>query len=296
MQVKEDNEKRLTLVSMGGVDSFSSILPFLFRMFTDNHILPLPSSLRFIIALAITACRAKQTWDIYKNAGPSPVRQITERIKAKLSEKGIESSVAYLYSQPVFEKASTSLVLYPFYSHSTHGRVVENSKCVVPPLAIFPEFFDLVEERLRKELDALEDTLKPAVLFSAHSLPERLAQRTRDPYRRDIETFVRYMSKRFCVPVFLSFQSRLGPVEWFEPTTESMIKKLAKRFDTLILFPVSFAIDNTETVHEMDVLYARIAKQCGVRRFIRVSCFNDDDRFVDLLVSSLSRYWKCASP
>ena len=274
--------RKILLVNMGAIEKSSDILQFLFNMFNDRFILPLPQPLRFIIASTITALRFKETWKILKTT-PSPLKNITKR-QAKLLEKltNIKTEAAFVYSKPKIKKTSDTevIAMYNFYSHTTHGKILEEAKRIRPPFCIYNEFFDMVKNKIENKLKGLNPK-KTAVLLSAHSIPEKLAKK--DSYTDDLAVFRRYLDKRLASEVFLSFQSKLGPVKWLRPTTEEMIKKLSKNYENLVIFPISFTAENTETINEIDIVYQKLAYQKGFKRFERVSCFNDEEDFIKFL-------------
>ncbi len=273
--------KPVKLVSMGGVDRPSSAFGFLFRMFNDKHILPFKQPLRAVAAFFISTARVRTTLSIYRAVGPSPVASITKRLVDKLRGSGVKSEACFLYSKPYLRGiAEFSVALYPFYSHTTHGRIIERSRKLLAPFCIFPEYVDIIAGMIEKAMDDIPEGLKVAVLLSAHSLPESVSRKRNDPYRNDIEVFCSLIRRTVKAPVFISFQSRMGRIKWLEPTTAEMIKELSDKFDALIMLPVSFTIDNTETVYEMDQVYSNLAYRCGFKYFYRVSCVNDSDEFV----------------
>ncbi len=277
--------KRIVLVNLGGIETVFDIPEFLFRMFNDRHILPIGQPFRAFLSALITLFRMKGTFDIYRSVKASPVIKITKKQSEMLS-KIFNDNVDYRfsYSKPIIKKSSKSLAipLYGFYSHTTHGSILKKYKYVFPPLCIFPEFFDLIEKRIKDIIDKHKKH-NVAILFSAHSLPKSLENNTKDPYRHDLEVFVGYFKKRLVQPVFLSFQSKLGPIEWLEPSTSDKIKELSNSYDCIIVVPISFISDNTETVYEIDVEYKKIAQSCGIKCFDRVECFNDDKDFIKFL-------------
>ncbi len=276
--------KRVKLVEMGSVVSPISAFCFLFNMFRDRHILPVAEPLRSLASLFITLKRIKTTISIYRTVGPSPSGATVKSIAKKLADKGLNADNISVYTKPYLKDgAEFSVALYPFYSHTTHGAIVERSKRVLAPFCVYPEFQDMVVSAIKEAMNGIPEGVPKVVLLSAHSLPEALAKKTADPYRSDVERFSLLIGKLLKMPVFVSFQSRLGRLKWFEPTTEEMIGRLSDKFEALVLVPVSFVVDNTETVYEMDVVYRELAFKKGFKYFKRVRCLNDDDAFVDFL-------------
>jgi ferrochelatase len=140
------------------------------------------------------------------------------------------------------------------------------------------------------------------VLSSAHGLPVRYLRRG-DPYVSEIKAHHEELSRR-CqawlqrdhpaaaahVTWHLSFQSRVGPVEWVKPYTDAEIGRLgAAQRGALVLVPISFTADHIETLFEMDETYAALARASGFAGFGRAIPANDDAVLAACLADSLIR-------
>jgi ferrochelatase len=282
--------KKVTLVNMGGIKKPIDITIFLFNMFNDKNILPFRQPFRAALSAVITALRMRSTYSIYKKIGASPIFKITKKQANKLKDRlNMDCDFGFVYSKPFVKNKEYSLYipLYGFYSHTTHGQLMGFKKKVFAPFCIFGEFFDLIEAQINKAIKDIPSNFKAAILLSAHSLPEKLALNSKDPYRNDLEIFSKYLKKRFDLPIFLSFQSKLGPVKWFEPNTIDMINALSKEYDALLVVPISFISDNSETIYEIDIEYKDLADNLGIKYFKRLECFNDKDEFINFLAKYL---------
>ena len=79
----------------------------------------------------------------------------------------------------------------------------------------------------------------------------------------------------------LSFQSRVGPVKWLEPYTESKLIELGDSgVKNLVVVPVSFVSEHIETLEEIDMEYRELAEENGISNWRRVSALNTDDGFI----------------
>ena len=90
----------------------------------------------------------------------------------------------------------------------------------------------------------------------------------------------------------LSYQSRVGPVEWLKPYTEEVLTDLGKaKVNDLIVVPISFVGEHIETLQEIDIEYKEIAEKAGIVNFRRVKALNTHPTFIeglsDLVVSCL---------
>ena len=77
------------------------------------------------------------------------------------------------------------------------------------------------------------------------------------------------------------YQSKVGPVEWIGPYTDFVIKSLAP--NNMIIYPLSFTIDNSETKYELAIQYAELAKSLGIKEYLVCECLNDSDLFVEFI-------------
>ena len=123
---------------------------------------------------------------------------------------------------------------------------------------------------------ALEDLPAGApLLYCAHGLPVRSAKG--DPYPGQVDSTVRSLQERlrWSSPFSLAWQSRVGPMRWLEPSVEEALHRWARGgVRHLALVPVAFVSEHSETLYELDILYAGVARDLGmqVRRVPTVQC------------------------
>jgi protoporphyrin/coproporphyrin ferrochelatase len=132
----------------------------------------------------------------------------------------------------------------------------------------------------------------PHVLFSAHGLPRRVVERG-DPYPDDVRATVAAVVAALAPPEgrwSLSFQSRVGYLEWLRPYTDDEVRRLALAgVRDLLVVPMSFVSDHYETVYEMGQLYRDLALAAGVERYAVAPGLNDEPCLIDAL-ESLARH------
>jgi ferrochelatase len=136
-----------------------------------------------------------------------------------------------------------------------------------------------------------QDPSKTHILFSAHSVPVRYIEEG-DPYLDQTKRTVELVMERLgsLRPHSLSFQSKVGPVEWLSPATNETIKKLAAEgVSQLMLVPVSFVSEHSETLYEMDILYRDVAAEAGITHYRRVPTMNCRPDFIDALANLVER-------
>jgi ferrochelatase len=85
-------------------------------------------------------------------------------------------------------------------------------------------------------------------------------------------------------PYALSFQSKIGPVKWLEPSTKNVLVGYGKRGLTdVLVVPISFVSEHIETLYELDILYMKVAREAGIPNFRRVPALNSDPAFIRAL-------------
>lgn len=123
------------------------------------------------------------------------------------------------------------------------------------------------------------------LVFSAHGLPRKYLERG-DPYADHVKrTMTATLAQlRHPGPAHLSFQSRLGPEKWLEPSTEKLIARLATEGARAIcIVPVAFVSEHVETLNEIDIQYAVVARRHGIAEFKRVCAVKCHPSFIRCL-------------
>jgi ferrochelatase len=197
----------------------------------------------------------------------------------------------------------TLLPLYPQFSTTTTAsslaswqRAAVQAGLAAPTRALccYPDEAGLVEavaEPLARALDATPADEPVRVLFSAHGLPERIVA-DGDPYRWQVERTVAAVLARLGRPgldAVLCFQSRVGPLAWLKPATPAEIRRAGAERRSLIVVPIAFVSEHSETLVELDRDYGRLAEASGVPRYRRLPTVSADPRFIAGLASEVRR-------
>jgi protoporphyrin/coproporphyrin ferrochelatase len=88
-----------------------------------------------------------------------------------------------------------------------------------------------------------------------------------DPYPQEVGASVHEVLKAgaFPNPYVLSYQSEVGPVRWLGASTERVIRELgAKGQKNVLVVGIAFTSDHIETLSEIDIEYAHLARQVGI--------------------------------
>lgn len=317
----------VVLFNLGGPDSLQSVRPFLRNLFNDPAILPLPFPIRPLLASFISRRREKLAQDIYRRiGGRSPLLDQTEiqalALQNRLLQDGLQARcfIAMRYWNPLTQEALEKLYrwgaeeivllpLYPQYSTTTTGSSLrewqlqaEIRKINIPTHFIRsypddPGWVDAQAALLQRCLEGFSDSASlPRILFSAHGLPERVVAKG-DPYPEEVAITVNEILNRIGKPELdwvLCYQSKIGPVAWIGPSTESEIIRAGRDQKSLIVLPVSFVSDHSETLVELDLDYAELARRSGVPAYVRVPAVGDHPLFIDGLARLVQKAlnWK----
>lgn len=296
----------IVLLNLGGPDCLEAVEPFLFNLFSDPDIIAgLPGPLRKRIAGRIARKRAPQVRKYYEAlGGKSPLNHWTDLQAQALAEAtGLPTYVAMRYWHPFSEEAAQAvwaarpkqvvlLPLYPHYSRTTTGSSLKAIQKALPKgLEVLevrdyhddPTYIQAVVERIREGLARFPHPERVHLLFSAHGVPVSVIRKG-DPYQEQIERTCRLIGQQFANASSLAYQSRVGPEKWLEPSSETVIFRLAWHgVQEMLVVPVSFVSDHSETLYEIDVTYRALAEELGVTQFELMPALNDSPTFIQAL-------------
>jgi len=304
--------------NLGGPESLRDVKPFLYRLFSDPEIIRIKwSPLRKAVAYTIATLRKKKSQGYYSLiGGGSPLRRLTEEqaaaLETELKKRGLDAQtfVGMCTWKPFLgdavERVAQSgvdrlviLPLFPQYSFTTTRAGSEALRRLIaarPAMkalniswistwAEHPTYIESMASFISKELAKFNEADKVQLLFSAHSIPESYV-REGDPYldqtKASVERIMDRLGRRN--PYQLSFQSKIGPVKWLEPATNTVIMDYGKRgIQNVLVVPISFVSEHIETLYELDILYQKVAKDAGIPNFRRVPAANSDPAFIRAL-------------
>ena len=135
---------------------------------------------------------------------------------------------------------------------------------------------------IKKILKTLENK-NFKLIFSAHGLPEKNIKKG-DPYQWQIEKSVERIMNEIndvSVDYVLSYQSRVGPLKWIGPSTEEVIIKNSKLNKHLVIVPIAFVSEHSETLVELDIEYEKLAKTNGCNNYTRIEALGVNENFID---------------
>jgi protoporphyrin/coproporphyrin ferrochelatase len=299
----------VVLLNLGAPDSTAAVRPFLFTLFNDPAIITLPQPLRSLIATLIAGRRTPVARSIYERlGGGSPLLANTEAQAAALGEAlGADHRVfiAMRHWHPMSTETAAAvkawgadevvlLPLYPqFSTTSTGSSLAAWQKAAVaaglnaPARAVCcypdePGFIAALAGEIERAVAAWPKGERFRLLFSAHGLPQKTVA-AGDPYQWQVERTVaalRTALGRADLDSTICYQSRVGPLAWLEPATDAEIGRAGKDGIGVIIAPVAFVSEHSETLVELDQEYRHLAERMGVPRYVRVPTVGTAREFI----------------
>ena len=129
------------------------------------------------------------------------------------------------------------------------------------------------------------------VLFTAHSLPERIVAMN-DPYPEEVRGTVAAVSGFLGgQPTAFAYQSQGRSAErWLGPTVEETVDQLARSGQRHVLVaPIGFLCDHVETLYDIDSELKQLAAGRGIR-LERITMLNDSSPFIETLVDVVTAH------
>lgn len=300
------------LFNLGGPESLAAVRPFLFRLFADPAIIPLPAPLRYLLAWRISRKRTAHTQAVYKRlGGKSPLlentREQAHALELSLKRHGnYKLFVTMRYAAPFAEEVAKDvkqygpdkiilLPLYPQYSTTTTAssllawqKAARKAGLSMPTTTI--ENYHLDPHYIEAHVGLIRQSLEqagpdPRVLFSAHGVTKRTIEKG-DPYEMQINQTAAEIVARLDIPSLdwrVCYQSRARKIAWLEPDTESQIKLAGQQGKAVVIIPVSFVSEHMETLVELDIEYRELAEKSGVKAYIRVPALGTHPLFIQAL-------------
>ena len=300
----------IALFNLGGPDSPEAVEPFLRNLFSDPAILSVSSLIRKPLARFIAKRRAPIAREIYaKIGGRSPILEETlaqaRALEAALGEHQTRAFVVMRYWKPFSDEAARAikewpadrivlLPLYPQFSTTTSGssltdwlRAAAAAGITAPQSRVccYPRLHGFIEALaglIRETMAKAHPEISYRLLLSAHGLPERIVAKG-DPYRWKVEQTAAALVERLGTSELdwiVCYQSRVGPLKWIGPGTDAEIRRAGADGKGAIVVPISFVSEHSETLVELDMEYGKLAREAGVRDYLRVPTVGTRAEFI----------------
>lgn len=312
----KNKKTAIVLFNLGGPDSLDAVQPFLFNLFNDPAIIGVPRLIRYFLARYISKKRAPIAQDIYREIGDkSPIFDNTkaqaDALLAVLETHGdVKTFICMRYWHPMSDEVVQEvkdyhpdqiilLPLYPQFSTTTSGssftdwqhaalsaglKVPTSTICCYPTE---PGFVKSQAEMIWQRYKEAEKFGKPRILFSAHGLPEKIIH-AGDPYQKEVEASTQAVVKELSVDnldYVNCYQSRVGPLKWIGPSTEDEIARAGADGAPVVLVPIAFVSEHSETLVELDIEYKHLANKKGVTTYLRVPTVSAHPDFIQGLAN-----------
>ncbi len=299
----------VVLLNLGAPSDLKSVRPYLFNFFMDPAIIRAPHPIRFLVACMISLFRGAKTKAIYeKLGGKSPLLDNT-LAQAKLLEKELGSNYKVFTCMRYWHPRAKNVVqdvkksgaeeifllpLYPQFSTTTTDSSIKEwdyyadkaglkkakRACCYP---LDDTFIDAHVALLKPFIEKHQNA-KTKILFSAHGLPQDIID-DGDPYQWQIEQGVKRIMEKLDTNLesIICYQSKVGPKKWLEPSAESIIEQCGKNKENVILVPIAFTAEHSETLVELDDDYKKLAHESGVPLYDRVPALGTHPLYIQTL-------------
>ena len=184
--------------------------------------------------------------------------------------------------------------MYPQYSAATSGSSIlewkkiakeNNLNINTSTICCYPEddkFIRAHTELIRKKIEGINNF---KLIFSAHGLPKKNIKNG-DPYQWQVEQSVKKIMEKINntgIDYILSYQSRVGPLKCIGPSTEDVIVENSKKGKHLVIVPIAFVSEHSETLVELDIEYEKLAKKNGCKNYTRIEALGINEYFIESL-------------
>ncbi len=304
-------KKAVILFNLGGPDKLENVEPFLFNLFNDPAILNLPSFIRYPLAKLIANRRAPTAKKIYQElGGSSPILKLTQEqsfsLEQSLNKNDKDSEYKCFIVMRCWHPRAENVInqvinfnpeeiilmpLYPQYSAATSGSSIKewndvckknNLKVKTSTICCYPTDKNFIEAHKNEIVKKIKDLNNFKLIFSAHGLPEKNIKKG-DPYQWQVEQSVDKIVKSLNIQDLdwiLSYQSRVGPLKWIGPSTEDIIVENSKLGKHIVLVPIAFVSEHSETLVELDIEYKELADKNGCKNYSRVPALGTNENYI----------------
>jgi len=303
--------KAVILFNLGGPDKLESVEPFLFNLFNDPAILNLPTFLRYPLAKLISNRRAPIAKKIYQElGGSSPILKLTEEqsmaLEIKLNDDDDLSEYKCFVVMRCWHPRAENVIkdvknynpdevilmpLYPQFSAATSGSSIKewknickknNFKTKTSTICCYPTDTNFILAHKNGIIKKINNLKNYKLIFSAHGLPQKNIEKG-DPYQWQVEQSVNKIVDSLEIENLdwiLSYQSRVGPLKWIGPSTEDIIIENSRLGKHIVLVPIAFVSEHSETLVELDIEYKEIADKNGCKNYTRVPALGINNDFI----------------
>jgi ferrochelatase len=293
------------LMALGGPDSLENVEPYLLDLRGGR-----PTSAELV----------EEIRERYRaTGGKSPVLEITRALAAKIeARRPLRVFVGLRHWHPFIAETWADIIEYgpdrvigicmaPQFSSMTVEKYLEKLAdartdvgggeipvAAVKSWATHPGLVAGLAERVSEALARFPEEERPRIpiLFTAHSLPERIV-REGDAYPDEVRATMEAVIARLPAgqPTTFAYQSQgRSPEPWLGPEVEPTLDGLAADgVSGVVIAPIGFVSDHVETLYDIDIEFRARAEKLGLR-LERMAMLNDSDALADTLVALVDEH------
>lgn len=211
-------------------------------------------------------------------------------------EPFIEDTVKQMHEDGIEE--AVSIVLAPHFSSfsvkSYNDRVKEEAEKLGGPRFTTveswydePKFIDYWAEKVKQIYEQMPEDEKrdSMVIFSAHSLPEKILQ-SGDPYPQQLQETADFIAEQAGIKTYTVGWQSAGktPEPWLGPDVQDLTRDLAKEhhYKAYVYVPVGFVCEHLEVLYDNDIECKRVTDEVGAN-YYRPEMPNAKENFIDAL-------------
>ena len=223
-----------------------------------------------------------------------------EAVARDLAQRGVRRTVLLpLYPQFSTTTSASSVREWSLWAAESGLGPAAGGVCCYPVNA---GFIAAMADRIRETL-AEHAGAAPRILFSAHGLPEKVIA-AGDPYRWQVERTAAALAETLAetpgevrtgaaANSVVCYQSRVGPLKWIGPSTEDEIRRAGAEGKPVLVAPIAFVSEHSETLVELDIEYRKVAEDAGVPAYLRAPAVGAHPAFIaglaDMVQAALAR-------
>jgi ferrochelatase len=309
--------RSVLLIDIGGPRSLAEVQPYLRRIFSDPCIMPGNAVKRWLLSRLIARQLAPRSRQRYASiGGKSDAVENAQTLASQLigyfgqRDVQIDCAVATRYSKPDVKQGLTSLrrngshpvtpvYLFPHETSAVTGScesaLVRAAAKLGIPIERGVRHLGMTQAYTLGWAEAINQAVRRPdesfVIFSAHSLPLSIVRRG-DPYVTQVEQSVKQIRALIGdLAGALAYQSQEAD-DWLGPSVEQAAAQAHQQgYRDLIVAPLSFFSDNTETLVDLDQDLHQAVQRLGFNRFVRLQTPNQRGFVCKMVAEALCAEW-----
>jgi ferrochelatase len=195
------------------------------------------------------------------------------------------------------------LPLYPQYSATTTASIFDEVSArlrewrwipemrFINSYATDPAYIDALAGSITTYWDQQQRSQK--LLLSFHGIPQEYIDNG-DPYADECRQTATLLAEKLALSDDqwqLTYQSRLGPTQWLQPYTDTIIKELAgDGIESLDVVCPGFSVDCLETLEEIAMENRDNFIRAGGKTFHYIPALNDSPAHITMMKELVSRH------